>query len=180
MLAIGKIESGRWDVARGESLPWPWAIDVHGQGRLFDSEAAALDAARNELASGNRNVDVGCFQINLQYHPLAFAGLAQAFDARANADYAARFLSDLHAQLGTWEAAVATYHSASAGLGEPYQHRVFAIWSGVKAPDEANPAGFTVIAGVRVWTPVPPGDAPLAIVLQPATANLPRIVTPGR
>jgi soluble lytic murein transglycosylase-like protein len=178
--AIGVAESGRWDAVQGRTVPWPWAVDLAGQGRLFDTEADALRAVGEELAAGRRNVDVGCFQINLQYHPLAFTDLAQAFDAGANADYAARFLSDLHAQLGTWEAAVAAYHSARAALGEPYQRRVFAVWSGVKAPDQADVAGFTVMVGVRVWTPVPPGDAPLTIVLQPVTQNLPRIVTPGR
>jgi soluble lytic murein transglycosylase-like protein len=177
--AIGVAESGRWDAAEERTVPWPWAVDLAGQGRLFDSEAEALRAVGDELAAGRRNIDVGCFQINLQYHPLAFTDLAQAFDARANADYAARFLSDLHARLGTWQAAVAAYHSATASLGVPYRRRVFAVWPDVKAVNDANPAGFTVIAGVRVWTPVPPGDAPLAIALQPIRQNLPRIVTPG-
>lgn len=178
--AIGVAESGRWDAMQGRIIPWPFAVDIAGQGRLYDTVDEALRAAANQLAAGQHNIDVGCFQINLLYHPLAFSDLPQAFDAVANADYAAQFLSGLHAQLGSWEAAVAAYHSATPVLGEPYQRRVFAIWSGSPAAADSNSVGFTVISGVRVWSPVAPGDAPLAIALQPAAQHLPRIITPGR
>lgn len=178
--AIGTVESGRWDATRGQVTPWPWAIDFAGQGKMFDNEADALHAVRAALGGGQRNIDVGCFQINLLYHPLAFTDLSQAFDAHANADYAARLLTSLHAEYGTWRAAVAAYHSATPQLGEPYQQRVYAAWSGAPANADRDFAGYSLIAGVRVWTPLPPGDAPLAIHLVPDGRNLPRIVTPAR
>ena len=177
--AIGRVESGRWDVARGRTVPWPWAVDVAGQGQLFDSETAALRATRDALDAGQHNVDVGCFQINLLHHPFAFTDLTQAFDPRANADAAARFLTELHARLGTWPEAVAAYHSADPQLGEPYRRRVLADWpegAGAAAP---APKGFIVVEGVRIWTPVAPGSAPGSIVLGPATQHLPRVITPG-
>ena len=43
-----------------------------------------------------RSIDIGCAQVNLMHHPDAFASLEQAFDPMANADYAARFLKQLH------------------------------------------------------------------------------------
>jgi hypothetical protein len=63
-------------------------------------------------------------QINLAYHPDAFATLEQAFDPRANASYAVSFLNDLRQRTGSWDAATAAYHSATPELGEPYRARV--------------------------------------------------------
>ena len=41
---------------------------------------------------GVRAIDVGCFQVDLFYHPCAFANLDDAFDPDANAFVAARIL----------------------------------------------------------------------------------------
>ena len=177
LLAIGQTESARWDPLLQRTVPWPWAVDFSGQGRLFDSRADAERTVRDALLRGQRNIDVGCFQISLLHHPLAFASLEQAFDAQANADYAAGFLTALHGRLGSWPAAVAAYHSAKPDYGEPYRQRVFARWSGTAPPN--NAAGFTIIAGVRISTPLPAGTAPIGITLQSAAQRLPRIITPG-
>ena len=63
---------------------------------------AALQRMRELQKSGVNNIDVGCFQINLQHHPSAFTDLNQAFDPTANAQYAARFLTGLRSRLGSW------------------------------------------------------------------------------
>ncbi len=72
--------------------PWPWTINVAGQGFFFPTKALAVTAVRELLASGVQSIDVGCLQVNLMFHPAAFASLEQAFDPMANARYAARFL----------------------------------------------------------------------------------------
>jgi hypothetical protein len=172
LLAIGRVESGRWDAARGQIVPWPWSIDAAGQGQRFDSKDASVRAARAALDAGTRNIDVGCFQVNLLHHPHAFADLDQALDPSANALYAARFLTELHNRSGRWEDAVAAYHSADPVLGVPYQHLVYAGW--------ADPAAQAVVdAGVHVWTPSAPGTAPGVIVLRASATRLPRIITPS-
>ena len=71
-------------------------------------------------------MDVGCFQVNLLHHPAAFANLEEAFNPLANARYAARFLTTLRANTGTWDLAVGQYHSATPAIGEPYRERVMA------------------------------------------------------
>ena len=35
--AIGRVESGRFDAQEGRIVPWPWTIDVAGDGRQFDT-----------------------------------------------------------------------------------------------------------------------------------------------
>lgn len=180
LLAIGKVESGRWDVRTGSVVPWPWSIDAGGQGRLFDNAADAIAAVRSLRASGSTNIDVGCFQINLGYHPDAFASLAQAFDPEANAHYAAKFLAALQTRLGNWQDAVAAYHSATPDLGVAYQQRVFAAWSGGMPESLVSTVQFTAIAGVHVWGPSPAAATPQVIAISASLPSaLPHVITPG-
>ncbi len=167
LTAIGRMESGRYDLVSRRVIAWPWTINAAGLGAWFESPAQAIEAVLANQMRGIQSIDIGCFQVNLMYHPTAFASLEQGFDARANADYAARFLSDLHDRGGSWERAVAWYHSATPGVGDSYRDRVLADWSGggvrvLPMPSEPQPGSratggdpFVVLAamhdpGVRV------------------------------
>jgi hypothetical protein len=171
LTAIGRVESGRWDQQLRRVVPWPWAVDVAGNGVLLDSKDAAVATVQAQRAGGQRNIDVGCFQINLLHHPDAFASAEQALDPRVNAQYAARFLTGLRARLGSWEQAVAAYHSATPELGEPYRKLVFASWSGAGETQRQAVVARDVVAigsaygGIRVWTPSAPGTAPRLIAM---------------
>lgn len=127
MAAIGRVESGRKE-ADGTVNPWPWSINVEGEDHIYDTKAQAVAAVRAFQARGIRSIDVGCMQVNLMYHPDAFATLDEAFDPVANAAYAARFLLQLHDQTGTWPTATAWYHSATPELGADYRRKVMAVW----------------------------------------------------
>ena len=135
----------------------------------------------------SRSIDVGCFQINLAYHPGAFTSLDQAFDPRHNAHYAARFLTDLHQRSGSWDEAIGAYHSASMGKGSAYRARVFAAWrDAVQLPSvqaglpPTMPGGKAIggdkavvwqitaqSMGMRVWTAAPPARDPFASAFPP-------------
>src|ERR1019366_8605916 len=168
--AIGRVESGRRD-AQGVINPWPWTINVEGEGHIYDSKAEAIAAVRAYQARGVRSIDVGCMQVNLMFHPDAFASLELAFDPTANAVYAAQFLNDLYAQTHSWTQATAFYHSATPGLGDDYQRKVAAV-----LPEELRRPRDVVAGNVwstNVWTanvwntgagavPVQPGAAPPA------------------
>ncbi|HEX2942818.1 MAG TPA: transglycosylase SLT domain-containing protein [Rhodopila sp.] len=167
LLAIGKRESGRFDPQVGGVLPWPWAVNRAGEGRLLASREAAIAYVAAAQQSGTLSIDVGCFQINLKSHPLAFASLDEAFDPAANAAYAARFLAELHDRTGSWEAAVASYHSATPWIGAPYREAVFATWlglpqGGMTAP--VQPLPYQEIMGIRLWTPGLAAAAPAPVV----------------
>ncbi len=174
--AIGRVESGRRDPATGRIAPWPWTINAEGRGHLFDSRSDALSATQALQRSGVSSIDVGCFQVNLMYHPSAFPTLEDGFEPASNADYAARFLVSLQAKTGSWEAAVAAYHSADPERGNPYRDRVLAGWSrdGLPAASllplaPAAPKAFVVrvvtwspppatARGMRIWTPSAAGQ----------------------
>lgn len=126
MAAIGHVESGRPD-AQGVVHPWPWTINAEGEGHMFESKAEAIAAVTALQARGVQSIDVGCMQVNLMFHPNAFASLDQAFDPVANANYAARFLTELYQQSHSWTQATALYHSATPELGAEYQRKVAAV-----------------------------------------------------
>jgi transglycosylase-like protein with SLT domain len=77
---------------------------------------------------------VGCMQVNLMYHPGAFATLDQAFDPAPNAAYAARFLTSLYAKLRDWPEAAAAYHSFTPGPNAQYAKLIAAVWAGAPVP----------------------------------------------
>ena len=143
MAAIARVESGRPD-GHGATAPWPWSINVEGVDHVYPTKADAVAAVRGFQVRGSRSIDVGCMQVNLMYHPRAFTSLEDGFDPAANAGYAARFLVRLRNETGSWERAVAAYHSGNPELGEPYRRKVMAA-----LPEEQRIAGAAgLIAGL--------------------------------
>ncbi len=195
LLSIGRIESGRYDPRAGGLVPWPFAVNIAGRGAYPASRDAAVGLVAAELASGVRSIDVGCFQINLHHHPTAFATLEQAFDAEANAQYAARFLRGLYARTGSWPMSVGLYHSADPVLGGLYSGSVLRDWTGQREPG----AGLALAGGTRFapmqlalrvrvvlpsWATAEPSAASAVaqlggmVVRSGARGRLPRVVTP--
>ena len=161
-LGIAQVESGRRQ-ADGTVAPWPWSINVEGIDHVYDTKAAVIAAVRSFQAGGARSIDVGCMQVNLMYHPDAFANLEDGFDPARNAAYAMRFLTELYGVTQSWPAAAGRYHSATPELGAGYLRLV-----------EAAMARPAVIAAS-----VAPGVAPvmapvMAPVVATVAANMPR------
>ena len=204
LLAIGRQESGRTVAETGEFLPWPFSINAAGEDHVFSSAADAVAYVAQIRASGVLSVDVGCFQINLLAHPAAFSSLEEAFDPEANARYAAQFLGELYRQTGSWQTAVAHYHSAHPGLGEPYMAAVLRRWTGSALPAPFAPEirlavaqpmlrrehGVTIyyptqepvaavpIAAVHPLTPASVSNVSYMIALRGHSGRLPRVITP--
>lgn len=136
LLTMAKVESGRPLPPAGRLGPWPWTTDADAQGAFYDSKAGAIEGVRAALARGARYVDVGCVQVNLQYHPSAFRNLDEAFDPVMNADYAGRYLRGLRdgAAGGNWYVAVGYYHSQTPERAALYRERVTAVAEGRPMP----------------------------------------------
>ncbi|MDR3538704.1 MAG: transglycosylase SLT domain-containing protein [Acetobacteraceae bacterium] len=126
--AIAVVESGRVDSATGQIRPWPWTINAEGIGQFFATKAQAIAAVMALQARGVRSIDVGCMQVNLMFHPDAFANLDQAFEPTSNARYAARFLNALYADAHDWPRAIGAYHSQTPALGADYRVLVMDRW----------------------------------------------------
>jgi soluble lytic murein transglycosylase-like protein len=168
LVSIGMVESGRADPLTGRVTPWPWTVNVDGAGHYFASKQDAIAFTRLAESSGAGDIDVGCFQISLEYHPDAFNSLDAAFDPAANAAYAAGFLNQLKSETGSWNTAIADYHSAVPDLGLPYQRRVLAAWHGLGSlpPDLGN---ISAAVDADAVDPV--------VILQGPKAHLVRVIT---
>jgi soluble lytic murein transglycosylase-like protein len=147
LAAIARVESGRRDEASGTFNPWPWTINIDGQGSFYENKAEAVASAISMRSHAARSIDVGCMQISLVYHPNAFPDMAMAFDPASNADYGARFLTQLYEKTNSWPKAVELYHSATPDIGAEYGRRVYAV-----LPEEQRLAGLTQPAAVStLW-----------------------------
>jgi hypothetical protein len=140
LLAVGVVESGRYDQSVGRAEPWPWTINAEGKGARFDTKAAAIAAVEALQREGVSSIDVGCMQVNLAYHGAAFASLEEAFDPVINVAYGAHFLDSLHDARGSWSKAVAAYHSSTPARGIPYRRKVASTWLDLRGEIEVDAA----------------------------------------
>lgn len=142
--AISLVESGRGD-GKGGVAPWPWTLNQGGKGMYFDTQADALAYLEDAVAQGVTNIDVGCMQLNWKWHSAGFRSAADMMDPVRNTRYAARFLSELHDRLGSWETAAAAYHSTDPERGERYLQKVLAAQGSFQlSPDGET----TLVAGL--------------------------------
>lgn len=119
--AISLTETGR---RQGGALrPWPWTVNMEGKGAWFTDMNEALGFIEKAMARGATSFDVGCFQINHRWHGENFTSVRQMFDPMANALYAARFLGNLHAELGDWSQAAGAFHSRTPQYADRYRAR---------------------------------------------------------
>ena len=138
LTSISLAETGRWNPKKKEMFAWPWTVTWGGKGRYFPTKEAAINTVKHLQLSGVKNIDVGCTQINMLYHPNAFNNLDEAFDPESNVDYAGRFLSGLYKSTGSWIQAAANYHSTNPLLNLNYQTKILKIWrkvSGISLND---------------------------------------------
>lgn len=128
LAAVALAESGRYSPKVRAARAWPWTINAEGRPYYFKTKQEAVAKTRQLLNGGMRSIDIGCMQVNLRYHPDAFASLEDGFDPLTNVAYGADFLMRLRNQTGSWPKAVASYHSQTASRGGRYFARVIRIW----------------------------------------------------
>ncbi len=138
LTAISLAETGRWSEEKKEIFAWPWTVMAKGRGLYFKSKIEAIVAVNRLRRAGVTNIDVGCMQINLRYHPRAFASLNEAFDPTANVAYAAKFLKGLHGITQSWPQATANYHSTDPLRNVSYKNKVLSLWQSTGGGNLAN------------------------------------------
>jgi len=133
LTTISSVETGRWDAATRQNVAWPWTVNAQGKGTFYPSKAEAIRAVKKLQAQGIKSIDVGCMQINLLYHPDAFANLEEAFDPKANVKYAAEFLTNLYENRGQdWIKAAMAYHSSVPVKAQRYKKKIVSTYEKVK------------------------------------------------
>ena len=137
LLALTLVETGRNH--GGSFNPWPWTVNMEGKGYWFDTRVEAVNFVTQSYATGARSFDIGCFQINHRWHGEAFASFDQMFDPISNAAYAAKFMSSLFDEGGSWSWAAGAYHSRTTSLAAKYRTRFDRIISTLsETPTDGN------------------------------------------
>lgn len=131
LLAISLTETGR--TKKSGFRPWPWTVNMEGKGVWFESQLDALAYVERHFKAGARSFDVGCFQINYKWHGKAFTSVDQMFDPSLNAVYAAKYLTALFNEKGSWEEAAGAYHSRTKKYADKYKLRFKRIRSDILA-----------------------------------------------
>ncbi|WP_417806282.1 lytic transglycosylase domain-containing protein [Thioclava sp.] len=142
--AISLNETGR--KRNGAFRSWPWTVNMEGAGHWFDSRDQALAYVFKEFKRGARSFDVGCFQINYKWHGENFSSIEEMFDPLANGRYAARFLSDLQAEMGDWKKAAGAFHSRTKKYAEKYSARFSSIRMKYLHEDGVSPSAPSRLA----------------------------------
>lgn len=167
MSAIALVETGRG----GES--WPWTLNEGGKGQHFDNRDQALNYLEQALAQGVTNIDIGCMQLNHRWHSAGFESPSDMLDPEKNTTYAALFLTELKKRLGSWDAAVAHYHSADPERGSAYLSKVTDAGHAVRnAPTSGDVSAGRVegllLAGTGPILDLKRGDKEIAEIVKKA------------
>ncbi|MBL41823.1 MAG: hypothetical protein CMM49_04080 [Rhodospirillaceae bacterium] len=131
--AISLKETGRWDNSKKESFTWPWTVTAGKWSHYFQTKENAIRAVKRLQLRNISNIDVGCMQINLKYHPNAFKTLEEAFDPRSNILYATKFLKKLYKNEKSWHRSIEKYHSSNPKYSFKYRSKVDKIWKKVRS-----------------------------------------------
>lgn len=129
LYAVALTESGKKVEATRSYRPWPWTLNVAGQGYFFDSRLAAWQALIAWLEQGKRSIDIGLMQVNWRYHQEKLGTPWQALDPYSNLRVGAEILQDCYITRKDWWVSVGCYHSpADSQRAEQYRRRVISRW----------------------------------------------------
>ena len=118
----------------------PYDMNVDGRSMHPRSLTEALMIFNSELSGGAKFIDVGCMQINYQWHSKNFRSVTDMFDPSNNVRYAAAFLKKLREGEGSWTLAVARYN---AGPNNNFAQKKYVC----------QVIGNMVESGLGQWTP---------------------------
>jgi len=158
LLALTLVETGR--TQGGKFEPWPWTVNMEGKGYWFPTRTEAVAFVTQSYAEGARSFDVGCFQINHRWHGQAFTSFDQMFEPLDNAIYAAKFMTSLFNEGGSWAWAAGAYHSRTESLASKYRARYERIVANLPSTSETIelPVIIATVARLSTWGPFQPID----------------------
>lgn len=140
LYAIAIQESGRFDPEAGRLKPWPWALNVEGQGYFYRNMTEVWDALASFIRENPRHIGIGLVQVTWPFNADILWDPYTALEPTSNLALGARILRDCYDRLGDWWQAVGCYHSPTAEIAEAYRHRVYRHWLAINPTKEATPS----------------------------------------
>jgi len=131
--AVALAESGRTVPAEGVRRPWPWTLNVAGDGYYYSTRIEAWQALQKWLDQGKRSIDIGLMQVNWRYHRERLGDPWKALDPFHNLHVGADILQECYATERDWWASVGCYHApANPERAARYRRRVESQWRRIK------------------------------------------------
>lgn len=116
---------------QGRVQPWPWTLNIDGQGYYYASYQLALLAAIKAHRNGASKLGIGFGQIEWKYHKGRFdENIAAALNPRNNIKAVCQILVEAWGskRVKTWEDAIAYYHRPVLDdIARKYAEKVLAL-----------------------------------------------------
>ncbi|MCP5408943.1 MAG: lytic transglycosylase domain-containing protein [Chromatiaceae bacterium] len=129
LYAVALAESGKQIESAKAFRPWPWTLNLAGQGYFYETRSAAWQALTAWLREGRRSIDIGLMQVNWRYHRERLGTTWQALDPYHNLRVGAAILKQCYQTRRDWWSSVGCYHApADAGRAARYRQRVVSHW----------------------------------------------------
>lgn len=128
LYAVALAESGK-ALADGQgSQPWPWTLNLAGEGRYYPSWRAANADLQAALGAGTRAIDIGLMQVSWRWFGGAFGPAESLLSPYRNLAVGATILARCYRTHGSWCPAVGCYHAPNDAVrAARYRERVRAI-----------------------------------------------------
>lgn len=111
---------------RGRLVPWPWTLNVAGNGYRFANRSDACGALLHALrTAGSHRVDVGLGQTNLGANGHRYNSPCEGLDPHKNLAVTARILAEHKSKGGDWITAAGRYHRPAGGEPAARYRRAF-------------------------------------------------------
>lgn len=141
--AVALQESSRNMERFGGRRPWPWTLNVEGEGHYYETKTEVWDALTEFLRRGKRSIDIGLLQVNWRYNKHILKDPYAVLEPHANIRAAAVILRYRYDESGDWWVAVGRYHSpgqstAQLARAERYQESVKRHWRRLYGPQLAE------------------------------------------
>ena len=134
--AIALAESGKMIGPINRRRPWPWTLNIAGDGVYFKNRWQAWRALDESLRAGETSVDIGLMQVNWRYHRARLGNTWLALDPTHNLNVGADILKDCYQKRRDWWASVGCYHAPSnQARAKRYRARVRALWRELPSMD---------------------------------------------
>ncbi|WP_250310520.1 lytic transglycosylase domain-containing protein [Rickettsia endosymbiont of Oedothorax gibbosus] len=111
-----------------ESNYQPYSLNISGKSVISHSVEQAQNIAEQYLQKGKQNIDIGVMQLNYFWYGRHFTSIAEMLTPNKNINYAARLLTGLYKQHGSWHKAVQHYHSRNPKYHRQYSRKVLVAW----------------------------------------------------
>ena len=134
--AVALAESGKMIGSIKRRRPWPWTLNIAGEGLYFRSRLEAWRTLDQLLRAGQEGVDIGLMQVNWRFHQHRLGNSWLALEPYHNLTVGAEILKACYAERRDWWASVGCYHAPSnTNRAKRYRVRVAAHWRALAGVD---------------------------------------------